>query len=127
MRRRTAGSSNTAAWSSSKFFLRELEADQPDAVAQLHRRIGLSDQDYREYLAGEGCAAYERCQEEAAADHVFGVPFFIFAASRSGATTALGPCWSSASTEAGLALDAQSELPARGLAVGCDERANRRC
>src|SRR5262249_31900929 len=30
-------------------------------------------------LAGEGRAAYERCQEEAAADHVFGVPFFLFA------------------------------------------------
>src|SRR5262249_56385301 len=41
--------------------------------------LGLSDRHYLEYRAGEGRAAYERCQEEAAADHVFGVPFFMFA------------------------------------------------
>ncbi len=34
--------------------------------------------EYREYLAGEGARAYEAAQEEAAADHVFGVPLFIF-------------------------------------------------
>jgi len=62
-----------------KFFLREFEADQPEAVAQLIGDIGLPGQDYLDYLAGEGRAAYERCQEEAAADHVFGVPFFLFA------------------------------------------------
>jgi 2-hydroxychromene-2-carboxylate isomerase len=62
-----------------KFFLREFEADQPEAVARLIAELGLSDRHYLEYLAGEGRAAYERCQEEAAADHVFGVPFFMFA------------------------------------------------
>ena len=62
-----------------KFFLREFEADQPEAVAQLIAEIGLSPQGYLDYLAGEGRAAYEQCQEEAAADHVFGVPFFVFA------------------------------------------------
>ena len=72
-----------------QFFLREFEADQPEAVARLLADLGLSDQDYLEYLAGEGREAYERCQEEAAADHVFGVPFFFFRASRSGATTGL--------------------------------------
>jgi 2-hydroxychromene-2-carboxylate isomerase len=61
-----------------KFFLREFEADQAEAVAQLLDSIGLSGEEYSEYLQGEGRAAYERCQEEAAADHVFGVPFFIF-------------------------------------------------
>ena len=61
-----------------KFFLREFEADQLEAVAQLLSRIGLSGQDYSEYLQGEGREAYERCQQEAATDHVFGVPFFIF-------------------------------------------------
>src|SRR5712692_1122163 len=61
-----------------QFFLREFEADQPQAVAQLLSSLGLSDRDYLEYLAGEGRAAYERCQQEAAEDHVFGVPFFIF-------------------------------------------------
>jgi 2-hydroxychromene-2-carboxylate isomerase len=62
-----------------KFFLREFEADQPEAVARLIAELGLSDQHYLEYLAEEGPAVYERCQEEAAADRVFGVPFFIFA------------------------------------------------
>jgi 2-hydroxychromene-2-carboxylate isomerase len=62
-----------------KFFLREFEADQPEAVARLIADLGLSDRHYLEYLAGEGRKAYERCQEEAAADHVFGVPFFLFA------------------------------------------------
>lgn len=61
-----------------KFFLREFEADQPAAVAQLLDSIGLSGEDYLNYLQSEGREAYERCQQEAAADHVFGVPFFIF-------------------------------------------------
>jgi 2-hydroxychromene-2-carboxylate isomerase len=38
----------------------------------------MSAAEYREYLAGEGPREYERAQEEAAADHVFGVPLFIF-------------------------------------------------
>jgi 2-hydroxychromene-2-carboxylate isomerase len=62
-----------------KFFLRELEADQPEAVARLIADIGLSDRHYLEYLAEEGREAYDRSQAEAAADHVFGVPFFVFA------------------------------------------------
>jgi 2-hydroxychromene-2-carboxylate isomerase len=62
-----------------KFFLREFEADQPEAVARLVADIGLSDRHYLEYLAGQGREAYDRCQAEAAADHVFGVPFFLFA------------------------------------------------
>ncbi len=61
-----------------QFFLREFEADQPEAVARLLTSIGLSDHEYLEYLPGAGSEAYERCQEEAAADHVFGVPFFVF-------------------------------------------------
>ena len=61
-----------------QFFLREFEADQPEAVARLLSGIGLSDQEYLKYLPGEGREAYERCQQEAAADQVFGVPFFVF-------------------------------------------------
>jgi len=61
-----------------QFFLREFEADQPEAVARLIAGLGLSDSGYLDYFAGEGREAYERCQAEAAADHVFGVPFFIF-------------------------------------------------
>lgn len=61
-----------------KFFLREFEADQPEAVVQLLNELGLSGKDYLGYFAGEGMAAYEKCQEEAAADHIFGVPLFVF-------------------------------------------------
>ena len=35
-----------------KFFLREFEADQPEAVARLIAELGLSDRHYLEYLAG---------------------------------------------------------------------------
>ena len=48
-------------------------------MARLIAELGLSEHDYLDYLAGEGRAAYERAQQEAAADHVFGVPFFVFA------------------------------------------------
>ena len=60
------------------FFKREFEADQPEAVAALIKSLGMAAAEYREYLAGEGPREYERSQEEAAADHVFGVPLFIF-------------------------------------------------
>ena len=60
------------------FFRREFEADQPDAVATLISNLGLSAEEYREYLKGEGALAYRRTQEEAEADNVFGVPLFIF-------------------------------------------------
>ena len=61
-----------------RFFLRELEIDQPEAVAAVIAELGLSERDYLAYLAGEGLAAYERAQEEAGADHIFGVPLFLF-------------------------------------------------
>jgi len=61
------------------FFKRELAADEPDAVAPVMERIeGLSAQGYREYLAGDGSAEYERAQNEAVIDQVFGVPMFYF-------------------------------------------------
>ncbi len=60
------------------FFKRELEADQPDAVAKVITDLGMSAGDYRKYLSGEGALAYQRAQDEAAADHVFGVPLFFF-------------------------------------------------
>jgi 2-hydroxychromene-2-carboxylate isomerase len=60
------------------FFKREFEADLPEAVAALIESLGISAPEYREYLAGEGPKEYERAQQEAAADHVFGVPLFIF-------------------------------------------------
>jgi 2-hydroxychromene-2-carboxylate isomerase len=60
------------------FFRRELEADQPDAVAAVIASLGLDAAEFRDHLAGEGARAYQRAQDEAAADHVFGVPLFIF-------------------------------------------------
>jgi 2-hydroxychromene-2-carboxylate isomerase len=60
------------------FFLRELEIDQPDAVAKAIGDLGMSAPDYLAYFAGDGKQDYERAQEEAAADHVFGVPLFVF-------------------------------------------------
>jgi 2-hydroxychromene-2-carboxylate isomerase len=61
-----------------KFFRRELEVDQPDAVAAHIATMGLSEPEYREYLAGQGLQDYEAAQEEATADQVFGVPIFVF-------------------------------------------------
>ena len=61
-----------------RFFLRELEIDQPEAVAAVIAELGLSESDYLAYLAGEGSAAYEHAQEEASADRIFGVPLFLF-------------------------------------------------
>ena len=60
------------------FFKRELEADDADAVANVIANLGMSADDYRKYLAGDGALAYQRAQDEAAADHVFGVPLFLF-------------------------------------------------
>lgn len=61
-----------------RFFRRELEVDQPDAITDVVAELGLSEQGYRDYLAGEGMLEYERAQEEAATDHIFGVPIFVF-------------------------------------------------
>jgi 2-hydroxychromene-2-carboxylate isomerase len=60
------------------FFRRELEADQPEAIAAVIESLGMSADKFREYLAGAGPRALKRAQDEAAADHVFGVPLFIF-------------------------------------------------
>ena len=60
------------------FFKRELEADQPEAVASVIANLGMSANDYRKYLSAEGAQAYQCAQDEAASDHVFGVPLFIF-------------------------------------------------
>ena len=61
-----------------QFFKRELAADEADAIAPVLASSGLFEQDYRDYLAGEGRADYERAQEDAVVDQVFGVPMFYF-------------------------------------------------
>jgi 2-hydroxychromene-2-carboxylate isomerase len=60
------------------FFKRELAADEADAVAQVIASLGMSGERYCDYLSGEGSADYERAQDEAAVDQVFGVPMFYF-------------------------------------------------
>jgi 2-hydroxychromene-2-carboxylate isomerase len=60
------------------FFKRGLAADEADAIAAAIASIGAPEQGYRDYLAGEGSADYERAQEEAVVDQVFGVPMFYF-------------------------------------------------
>jgi hypothetical protein len=74
---RRADCPTLAGWPSRNSFF--ASSKKPEAVARLIAELGLSDRHYFEYLAGEGREAYERCQQEAAADHVFGVPFFLFA------------------------------------------------
>ncbi len=61
-----------------QFFKRELAADEADAIAPVLASIGLSEQDFRDYLAGEGTADYESAQQDAVVDQVFGVPMFYF-------------------------------------------------
>lgn len=60
------------------FFKRELEIDQPEAVAAVIGSLGMSADEFREYLAGEGERVFERTQADAAEDHIFGVPIFVF-------------------------------------------------
>jgi 2-hydroxychromene-2-carboxylate isomerase len=60
------------------FWKRELIPDDADRVAAMVADFGLPASEFREFLAGEGAAEYERIQEEAAADHIFGVPIFVF-------------------------------------------------
>jgi len=60
------------------FWKRELLPDDADQVAAVVASFDLSADEYREYLANEGAVEYDRLQEEAAADHIFGVPIFIF-------------------------------------------------
>ena len=62
-----------------RFFLRDLELDQVDAVAGVVAGLGLPADDYHAYIEGEGAQDYERAQQEAADDHIFGVPIFVFA------------------------------------------------
>ena len=57
-----------------RFFLREFEADQSLPVIELLASMGCPADEVRAYLEGPGQDDYERAQDEAAADHCFGVP-----------------------------------------------------
>lgn len=61
-----------------RFFVRELELDQPAAIAALLAELGIPRTTYDVYLSGEGRDAYAACEREAEDDHIFGVPIFHF-------------------------------------------------
>jgi 2-hydroxychromene-2-carboxylate isomerase len=61
-----------------RFFVRELELDQVDAIADLLAELGADPEAYRRFVSHEGREAYARGEAEAEADHVFGVPIFLF-------------------------------------------------
>ncbi len=61
-----------------RFFKRDLEIDLVDPIAAVIAGMGLSEQGYRDYLAGQGMQDYEAAHEEATADMIFGVPLFIY-------------------------------------------------
>ena len=61
-----------------RFFERALEIDQPDAIATLVDALHGSGRQYLQYLRGAGAAEFRACQDEAATDHAFGVPLFVF-------------------------------------------------
>lgn len=61
-----------------RFFDRALEIDEPAAVAGLIDELGHSGRDYLAWAGDEGAARLESCFEEGHADHVFGVPLFLF-------------------------------------------------
>lgn len=60
------------------FFKRELAVDEADAMATFIGSMGMSEEGYREYLAGQGRQDYELAQEESVGDRIFGVPIFVF-------------------------------------------------
>jgi 2-hydroxychromene-2-carboxylate isomerase len=62
----------------SRFFKRELEIDLPERITELIAELGHGSDGYPEYLAGDGERDLEACIEQGHADHVFGVPIFVF-------------------------------------------------
>ncbi len=61
-----------------RFFRRELELDEPGAIAALLADCGARATDYERFRLVDGADAYAACVAEAEADHVFGVPLFLF-------------------------------------------------
>ena len=61
-----------------QFFQRALEIDVPAEVARVIEQLGGSATAYLDYFHGAGATAFRACLDEAAADHIFGVPIFVF-------------------------------------------------
>jgi len=61
-----------------RFFERRLEIDVADQIAALIDELGESGAAYLDWADGEGAQRLEACITEGHADHVFGVPIFLF-------------------------------------------------
>lgn len=61
-----------------RFFERELEIDEPEAVAAAIEELGHSGSAYLAWAKDAGAARLEACIEEGHDDHIFGVPIFVF-------------------------------------------------
>ena len=61
-----------------KFFRRELDIENPEAIAGVLRQCGADISGFPEFLKHEGPETLLAIQREAEADGVFGVPSFLF-------------------------------------------------
>ena len=59
-----------------RFFERDLELDEPDAIASLVESFGARGEDYLAWSRHEGARALEASIDEAHRDEIFGVPIF---------------------------------------------------
>jgi len=62
-----------------RFFRRELDLEDREALAAVVAEVGLDTRDFRYFLDHEGAAALSRASAEAARDGVFGVPTLLVA------------------------------------------------
>ena len=91
-----------------RFFEHRLEIDQSSAVAALIDELGYSGAAYLDFAAGQGAQLFERCQQEAADDHVFGVPLFVLCGEQFWGQDRL-PLLEERLTQAGLLRETQEE------------------
>ena len=61
-----------------RFFDRALELDEPDQIADLIAELDRSADAYQSFLEDEGPAELDLAYAESHADHIFGVPIFVF-------------------------------------------------
>ena len=60
-----------------RFWNRDLDVDDPAAVAAVLEKVGTDTRDFAAFMAGPGAAEYEAIRDEAHARGVFGVPTLI--------------------------------------------------
>jgi 2-hydroxychromene-2-carboxylate isomerase len=63
-----------------RFWKRELEVEDPDALAAILDEVGADPAQFRSYIADENAEAKPRlkaCFAQAERDHIFGVPTFV--------------------------------------------------